>query len=121
MSYSGLKSMIYAGIKPDDPRAKAAMGWIRKNYDVKNNPGLGQAGLFYYYNVFAKALDALGTDLFEDAAGVKHDWRRELAEELFSRQKQDGSWINQDSRWMESDPNLATGFALMALSYCRPK
>ena len=78
MTYSGLKSMIYAGVKPDDPRVKAAMEWVRKNYDVKNNPGLGQAGLYYYYNVFAKSLDALGVDLFEDAAGKKHDWRRSL-------------------------------------------
>jgi squalene-hopene/tetraprenyl-beta-curcumene cyclase len=120
MTYSGLKSMIYAGLKPGDPRVKAALEWIRKNYDVKNNPGLDQAGLYYYYNVFAKSLDALGVDQFEDAAGKKHDWRRELAEELFSRQKEDGSWINGNTKWMEGDPNLATGFALMALSYCRP-
>jgi squalene-hopene/tetraprenyl-beta-curcumene cyclase len=121
MTYSGLKSMIYAGVKPDDQRVKAALEWIRKNYDVKNNPGLGQAGLYYYYNVFAKSLDALGVDLFEDSAGKKHDWRRELAEELFSRQKEDGSWINNNTKWMEGDPNLSTGFALLALSYCRPK
>jgi squalene-hopene/tetraprenyl-beta-curcumene cyclase len=121
MTYSGLKSMIYAGVKPDDPRVKAGVQWIRKNYDVKNNPGLDRAGLYYYYNVFAKSLDALGVDLFEDAAGKKHDWRRELAEELFSRQKEDGSWINDNTKWMEGDPNLATGFALLALSYCRPK
>ena len=120
MTYSGLKSMIYAGVKPGDPRVKAALEWIGKNYDVKNNPGLGQAGLYYYYNVFAKSLDALGRDQFEDGAGKKHDWRRELAEELFSRQKEDGSWINDNKKWMEGDPNLATGFALMALSYCRP-
>jgi squalene-hopene/tetraprenyl-beta-curcumene cyclase len=121
MTYSGLKSMVYAGLKPEDPRVKAAIQWIKKSYDVKNNPGLGQAGLYYYYNVFAKSLDALGVDQFEDESGKKHDWRRELAEELFSRQKEDGSWVNSNTKWMEGDPNLATGFALMALSYCRPK
>ena len=41
MTYSGLKSMIYAGLKADDPRVKAAVAWLRKNYDLKNNPGLG--------------------------------------------------------------------------------
>jgi squalene-hopene/tetraprenyl-beta-curcumene cyclase len=66
-------------------------------------------------------MDALGEDIFEDAAGVKHDWRRELAEELFSRQKPNGSWVNDNTKWMEGDANLATGFALMALSYCKPK
>jgi hypothetical protein len=121
MSYSGLKSMIYAGLTKDDPRVKAATAWIRKNYDVKNNPGMGAAGLFYYCHTFAKALDALGEDLIEDASGVKHDWRRELTEELARRQRPDGSWVNTNPRWQEGDPNLATAFALLALSYCRPK
>lgn len=121
MTYSGLKSMIYAGLTKDDPRVKAALQWIRKNYDLKNNPGMGQAGLYYYYHTFAKSLDVLGIDEFEDANGVKHDWRRELIEELAKRQKPDGSWVNTDSQWMEGDPNLATAFALLALSHCRPQ
>ena len=76
MSYSGLKSMIYAGLKPDDPRLKAATTWVRKHYDVKSNPGLGEAGLYYYYHIFAKTLDALGEDPFIDAEGKPHDWRK---------------------------------------------
>jgi hypothetical protein len=120
MTYSGLKSMIYAGLTKDDPRVKAAVRWIQKNYDVKTNPGLGDAGLFYYYHTFAKTLDALGLDEIEDAKGVKHDWRRELTEELARRQKEDGSWVNTNDRWMEGDANLATAFSLLALSYCRP-
>ncbi len=120
MTYSGFKSMIYAGLSKDDPRVKAALQWIRKNYDVKNNPGMGEAGLYYYYHTFAKALDALGVDEIEDAKGAKHDWRRELTEELARRQKENGSWVNSDSKWMEGDPNLATAFALLTLSYCRP-
>lgn len=120
MTYSGLKSMIYAGLDKDDPRMKAAIGWIRKNYGLKSNPGMGNAGLYYYYNTFAKAMDVLGQGEFEDAKGVKHDWRKELFEELASRQKENGSWVNDNQRWMEGDPNLATSFALLALTYCRP-
>jgi len=120
MTYSGLKSMVYAGLTKDDPRVKAAVGWMRKNYDVKCNPGMGDAGLYYYYHTFAKALDALGVDEIEDAEGVKHDWRRELTDELARRQQENGSWVNANIRWMEGDPNLATAFALLALSYCRP-
>lgn len=120
MTYSGLKSMIYAGLTKEDPRVKAALQWICKNYDLKNNPGMGDAGLFYYYHTFAKALDVLGIDELEDAKGVKHDWRRELTEELASRQKDDGSWVNANGHWMEGDPNLATAFAVLALSYCKP-
>jgi len=121
MTYAGLKSMIYAGLGPDDPRVKAATEWIRKQYDLKTNPGLGGAGLYYYYHTFAKTMDALGEDYFEDSHGVRHDWRRELAEELARRQCPDGSWINETTRWYEGDPNLVTAYALLALSYCRPK
>ncbi len=120
MTYSGLKSMIYAGLTQDDPRVKAATRWISKFYDVESNPGMGNAGLYYYYHTFAKALDALGVDEIEDGKGVKHDWRRELTEALASHQQENGSWVNTNTRWMEGDPNLATAFALLALTYCRP-
>jgi squalene-hopene/tetraprenyl-beta-curcumene cyclase len=118
MTYAGLKSMLYAGVGPDDPRVKAASGWIRKNYSVEQNPGMGQAGLYYYYHTFAKALDAMKLDEVEDGSGKKHNWRQELASELIKTQKDNGSWVNSDRRWNEADPNLATAFSLLALSYC---
>jgi len=121
MTYAGLKSMIYAGLGPDDPRVKAATEWIRKHYDLQTNPGMAGAGLYYYYHTFAKTMDARGVDCFEDARGIRHDWRRELTEELAARQRPDGSWINQTTRWYEGDPNLVTAYALLALSYCRPQ
>lgn len=121
MTYSGLKSMIYAGLTADDPRVEAAVEWVQKNYDLKSNPGVGNAGLFYYYLTFAKAFDALGKDTIEDADGVKHHWKAELVAEIASRQQKDGSWVNSNEKWLEGDPNLATGFALLALSYCKPE
>lgn len=121
MTYAGLKSLIFAGLKPDDVRVKAATAWISKNYDVKSNPGIGDAGLFYYYQTFGKTLDALGQDTITDGKGVKHDWRKDLAEELAKRQQPDGSWVNSNAKWMEGDANLSTGFAILALSYCKPK
>ena len=39
--------MIYAGVGPDDPRVKAALEWIKKHYDVRTNPNMGSAGLYY--------------------------------------------------------------------------
>ncbi len=119
MTYAGLKSMIYAGLGPDDPRVKAAVKWIGKHYDLKSNPGMGNAGLYYYYHLFAKALDATGLDEIEDADGIKHDWRRELIAELLARQRPDGSWVNENSRWLEGDPCLVTGYVLLTLAYCR--
>jgi squalene-hopene/tetraprenyl-beta-curcumene cyclase len=119
MTYAGLKSMIYAGVKSTDPRVQAALRWLRKNYDLDSNPGMGTAGQYYYYHTFAKALSALGEEKFVDDKGVAHDWRQELIEELASRQKDDGSWVNENSKWMEGDASLVTGYALLALSYCK--
>ena len=69
MSYSGLKSMIFAGVKEDDPRVTAVVKWIGKNYDLKSHPGQGNSGLYYYYQTFAKALDAYGHDTIADDGG----------------------------------------------------
>jgi squalene-hopene/tetraprenyl-beta-curcumene cyclase len=121
MTYTGLKSMIYAGLTPDDPRVKAATSWIKKFYTVAENPGLGQQGVYYYYQTFAKALATMGIDILEDANGAKHDWRKELAEHLFDIQQPNGSWVNANPRWFEGDPHLATAYVLMALKYCEPK
>jgi len=121
MTYAGLKSMIFAGVTKDDPRAKAAWEWIQKHYTVKENPGMGQTGVYYYFQVFAKALDAIEQDEIEDAAGKSHDWRKDLAEHIFSLQQDNGSWLNTTPRWYEGDPNLATAYTLIALSYCDPK
>lgn len=120
MTYAGLKSMIYAGVGPEDPRVKAAVKWLGKNYDLQTNPGMGEAGLYYYYHTFAKALDAYGKDTFVDEGGKSHNWRSELAAELVKRQREDGSWVNENSRWLEGDANLVTGYALLTLTYCKP-
>ncbi|MBS0209904.1 MAG: terpene cyclase/mutase family protein [Planctomycetes bacterium] len=120
MTYAGLKSMIYAGLTPNDPRVKAALEWLGKHYTLESNPGMADAGLYYYYTTFAKALDAMGQESFTDNQGGAHRWRDELANELIRRQREDGSWANENARWMEGDPNLVTGYALLALSYCQP-
>ena len=125
MTYAGIKSLIYAGVGKDNPRIKKALEWVAKNYTLDANPGMPEAnrqrGLYYYYHTFAKAMNALGEDTFTDAKGVKHDWRADLIAALAKRQRPDGSWVNENDRWMEGDPNLVTGYALMALSYCKKK
>lgn len=121
MTYAGLKSMIFAGVKADDPRVKAAVAWSEKHYNIKENPGMGSAGLFYYYHTMAKALDAMNVDEVKDAQGKAHDWRRELLVEFQGLQKSDGSWTNENSRWMEGDANLVTGYGLLTLSHLKPK
>ena len=125
MTYAGIKSMIYCGVGPDDPRMKKALEWIAKNYTLESNPGMpppfAHRGLYYYYHTFAKTLDLMGQDEFVDAKGVKHDWRADVIAALAKRQKPDGSWANETDRWMEGDPNLVVGYALMALGHAKPK
>ncbi len=121
MTYAGLKSMIYAGVTRDDPRVKAAFQWIQRHYTLAENPGLGAQGLYYYSHTFAKTLGTLGDEQITDADGQPHDWRAELVAQLAATQKKDGSWVNSNPRWLESDPNLVTGYSLLALSYCRPE
>ena len=84
MTYAGLKSMIYAGVGADDPRVKAAVQVDPATLRPGANPGMGEAGLYYYYQTFAKALDASGLSEFDDASGVKHDWRRDLVDANWS-------------------------------------
>jgi squalene-hopene/tetraprenyl-beta-curcumene cyclase len=119
MTYAGLKSMIYAGVAADDQRVKAAVDWISKHYDLTTNPSMGDAGLYYYFHTFAKALEALDQQLITDADGQQHDWRRDLVRELARRQRDDGAWVNSNERWMENDANLVTAYALLALWHAR--
>jgi squalene-hopene/tetraprenyl-beta-curcumene cyclase len=125
MTYAGVKSMIYCGVSKDDPRMKKAIDWLRRHYTVEENPGmppqLRHRGLYYYYHTMAKCLAAFDEDRFVDANGVAHDWRAEITNALAKHQRPDGAWVNDNDRWMEGDPNLVTGYALMALSYCKPK
>jgi squalene-hopene/tetraprenyl-beta-curcumene cyclase len=125
MTYAGIKSLIYCGVSKDDPRVKKAFAWIRSHYTVDNNPGMPisqhHRGLYYYYHTMAKCLDVLGLDQLVDSIGTGHDWRGDLVSALARRQRPDGSWLNDKDQWMEGDPNLVTGYALMTLSHCRPK
>ncbi len=122
MTYTGLKSFLYAGVSKDDERVKAAVGWVRRHYTLEENPGMGKSGLYYYYQTFGKAMTAWGEDQFKDDKGKAHNWRRELYAAIQSKQLPDGSWQNAGDRTFgEGDKNLATGFALMSLSYCQTK
>src|SRR5947208_3385929 len=121
MTYAGLKSLIYCGVKKDDARVKKCLDWIQHNWTLDENPGMSlnkpdqaKSGLFYYYSVFGRALHAYGEPVITDAKGLKHDWRVELINKLASTQQPDGSWMGE-KRWMESDPVLTTAYATLAL------
>lgn len=63
--------------------------------------------------------DAVGKPELVDDAGKSHDWKSELVAHLAKLQQPDGSWVNAQPRWLENDPNLVTGYVLLALSYCK--
>jgi len=124
MTYAGFKSFIYAFLKPDDPRVKAALDWARKHWTFQENPEVGQQGLYYYYQTAAKALKAY-SDLTKeqqitDARSRPHDWRAEITEALLSRQQADGSWFNETDRWFEGKEiaPVPTSYAVIALVNC---
>lgn len=115
ISYAGLLSMIYAKLSPSDPRVEAVKEWLGKNYTVTENPGMGAQGLYYYYQTMSKALTAANISMLELEDGSKADWRSELAGEILKIQKADGTWQNENGRWMESDPILVTAYTVLSL------
>jgi squalene-hopene/tetraprenyl-beta-curcumene cyclase len=115
ISYAGLLSLIYAEVSKDDPRVVAVLDWIGRNYTLEKNPGMGLEGLYYYYQAISKALSAAGIDKLELESGETVDWRKDLALKLLTTQREDGSWANSNSRWMESSPVLVTSYTVMAL------
>ena len=116
MSYAGLLSYIYADLAKDDPRVAAVVEWLGKNYTLDENPGMGAQGLYYYFHTMAKALNTYGVQEFALDDGRRVPWRRELALRLLSLQDgQKGFWMNENGRWWEKDPVLATAYATIAL------
>ncbi len=115
ISYAGLLSFVYAGVDKDDPRVKAVIEWLQNHYSPDENPGLGAAGLYYYYQTMSKALSIAKIDFIKTKDGKLIDWRKDISEKLLGLQKGDGSWSNTEGRWMESDPVLTTTYILMAL------
>lgn len=128
MTYAGFKSYLYADLARDDVRVVAAHDWIRRNYTMEENPGMGTDGMYYYYVTLARALDAWGESEIhtilegKNAAGREpltevRDWENDLVDRLAQLQNPDGSFQSVDDRWMEDNPVLITAYALIALQH----
>ena len=114
MTYAAVLSMCHANLDRGDPRVRQSLAYCEKNWTVDENPGMGSQGLYYFYDIMARALAASGV---KEVGG--HDWRAELAAKLVSLQRADGSWANANNRFWEADPVLCTSFALLVLELCR--
>jgi len=117
MTYAGIKSLMYCNVPKTDPRVVDGWKWLKSNWDLSSHPGMGQVGLFYYYQTLGKTLSIWEEPIFEDARGRKYDWYAELATTLLSVQRPDGSWKNDNPKYWEGNPILATARAVLALSY----
>jgi squalene-hopene/tetraprenyl-beta-curcumene cyclase len=115
ISYAGLLSYIYADLKRDDPRVAAVLRWLKDNYTLEENPGMGQAGLYYYYHTLTKALTVAERQHLDLPSGKQANWRTDLALRLIQSQQKDGSWLNDNARWWEKEPALVTAYAILSL------
>ncbi|MCB9838470.1 MAG: terpene cyclase/mutase family protein [Phycisphaeraceae bacterium] len=119
MTYAGFKSYLYADLDRDDERVRLAYDWIRSNYTLAENPGLGTEGQYYFYMVFGKALRAWGLPMIEvvgaDGSTQTRDWANDLIDQLATLQNEDGSFKSVNKRWMEDNQTLITAYALIGL------
>jgi squalene-hopene/tetraprenyl-beta-curcumene cyclase len=122
MTYAGFKSYAYAQLPRDDERVRLAREWIARHYTLIENPGMGNEGLYYYYLVLSRAMDAWGAEAItvraEDGE-QERDWANDLIDQLATMQKEDGSFRSVDARWMEDNAVLITSYALLALQHAR--
>ncbi|MGN0832507.1 MAG: prenyltransferase/squalene oxidase repeat-containing protein [Kiritimatiellia bacterium] len=114
MTYAAVLSMCSAKLDRGDPRVRQSLEYLTRFWSVDENPGMGNQGLYYFYDIMARALTAA-----EVQKVGEHDWRRELAAKVVSLQRPDGSWANDNNRFWEADPVLCTSFALLVLNLCQ--
>jgi hypothetical protein len=116
----GILSLAACGVGADDPRMRAAVGWVRRHAG-NTNEVCGWAasrlrardGLRYY------GASGLGEVLASLGGELRGEWwsrsRRRLDEFLLGSQRADGSWRNDAEDSFEDEPVVATAFALRAL------
>ncbi|MBV8879355.1 MAG: terpene cyclase/mutase family protein [Planctomycetaceae bacterium] len=121
MTYDGIKTYIYAGLKKDSPEVKSAMDWVRKNWSLDQHPGFAYEevkrnhlrGIYYYYLLMARALDVYGENPVETFDGRKHDWPKEMASQFVKLVRESRMWQNENPAWYENDPVITTSYVLL--------
>ena len=133
MTYALISSYVALNIGPTDPRVQAALGWIRAHWTTERNPGMtntpakptaDQQGLFNYYRVASKTFDLLRIGSLDLPDGLRIDPHAELYAALVRRVRRDGDqawWANDQDRWAEGTPALATAYAVQNLKIIRQR
>jgi hypothetical protein len=128
MTCAGVSSLIISGLRryqgqeflegdaikncgrgATNPTLAQGINWLARNFQVGQNHGGGQQWRFYYLYGLERAGELAGIRYFGT-----HDWYRLGAEELGNSQDRlNGFWRGALT---ESDPILATSFALLFLA-----
>ena len=116
MTYAGLMGLLYADVKPNDPRVRSAVGWAARHWTLEENPGMGQQGLYFFYSILTKALSAYRVPQLDAAGG----WRLKVVNKLLNLQTIEnktghGYWKNENGRFMEKNEILVTAYSILAL------
>ena len=121
ITYSGLLSLVYCRLDRADARVQSTLDWASRHWTVDENPGVGDQGLYFFYDIISRALSVAGLDSIprsgEAAGGAPVDWRAELVAKLVSLQRDDGSFVNANGRFWENDPVLATSYSAVSLAF----
>jgi len=104
---------LFDGVIPREHlRIRNALGWLVRNFTVKENPGSKKYNYYYLYS-----LERVGRILGMEFFGT-HEWYPVGAKHLVERQSADGSWPS-DKR--ENDLRLTTSYALLFLTRATPE
>ncbi len=117
MTYAGLLTMLHARLEKSDPRVRSTLAYLGRYWTLEENQNMGSQGLYFYYTVIARAMSAANLEAIPREGADPVLWREALIEKLVSLQREDGSWANENNRFWEADPALATSYALLALEF----
>jgi squalene-hopene/tetraprenyl-beta-curcumene cyclase len=113
-----LTALLESDIARSDRRVLSAVGWLRFNYSLDEQPGVpGRRGLYSYYHALADALNLYGEEPLLLPGARSANWRRALTIKLISLQRSDaeglGYWVSDQGDPTEKDPALVTAHCVL--------
>lgn len=123
ITYAGLLALVYCELEPTDPRVRSTLDWASRHWTLEENPGVGDQGLYFFYNVIGRSLTAAGIKEIPVAGeeGKTINWSEELIKKVDSLQKEKGNWVNTNGRFWENDPVLSTSYSILSLTFASGK